>query len=576
MAHKSQATPSEIPTRMTNNNAQAPATNGCYLRDLGRAPAVIVLVIILAIGGAIRIRYLGQFDSARFEMMGDNAHHFNIAHNIAAGRGPVTDFIFAYWFRHSSIPAMSDFYPPGYHYSVAAAFLVLGESIETARTVSLLWSLVSIWALYMFACAVFGRGVGVLSAALWAFNRVEITHSVAVMAESQFNALFLLGAWMAVLSYRASRAWMWATTGLFIGAAALTKGLAYPLLFTAVLLLAASWLKGRHKLLHTAGMLILVSVCYALPQAYWAYQTKQYFGKPLFSHGYSVMISNDWAKSTYRTARPTLAEYLSENPGMYPLATRLRHIAKTLRALPLAVTYGIPGAFIVMLGVWLTRGKTTLFLVGTGVLYYAFVLLAAGGDMAWRERYLLPTIAFMCVIAGGALARFTVLLPRSRPTAAWVAVIAVTTVVAWLTLHVPFPPQDLQRTMAYERLGVWLKTNDPSRSPIMCIFVQDVYYATGHPCVMDATRYAQTLARLSLETGDPQTYARRSTEEARYYRVHYLMVDPNISQGETFEGLAANLPGLTLERVYADSEYPLWLYAIHDPEMINPSLNATK
>ena len=256
---------------------------GAPSRDLGRGPAIVILLIILALSVLVRVNYLGQFDSSRFEMMGDNAHHFNIAHNIAAGRGPVTDFIFSYWFRHPRIPAMSDFYPPGYHYCVAAAFKLFGESIATAKAVSLVWSLASIVAIYLFARAVFGRGVGVLAAAVWGFNRVEITHSVAVMAESQFNALFFFGAWIAVLAYRADRAWMWAITGLLAGAATLTKGLAYPLLFTALTMLVLGWFKGRWPARRAATMLLLLFACYVVPQTYWAYQTKAYFGKPLFS-----------------------------------------------------------------------------------------------------------------------------------------------------------------------------------------------------------------------------------------------------------------------------------------------------
>lgn len=508
-------------------------------------------------------------------MMGDNAHHFNIAHNIAGGRGPVTDFIFSYWFRHPRIPAMSDFYPPGYHCSVAAAFNVFGESIATARVVSLAWSLASIVAIYLFARALFGRGIGVLAAAVWGLNRVEITHSVAVMAESQFNALFFLGAWMALLSYRSNRAWMWAITGLLAGAATLTKGLAYPLLFTAVILLAIGWYKSRWSVRRAVVMLVLLGACYTVPQAYWAYQTKVYFGKPLFSHGYSVMICNDWSKSTYRTMPPTVSEYIAENPPGYPIKTRLLHVGKTIHALPLAVTFGIPGAAIILLGAWLARGKKSAFIVGMGVMYYAFVLLAAGGNMAWRERYLLPPIALMCVLAGVAVARAAGMLPwRRRETLAWSAVVAATIAVGWFTLRVPPPPQELSRTLAYERLGVWLKANAPAGSPLMCMLVQDVFYATGHPCVMDATRSARNLARISIELRDASTYAHRSSEEARFYGVRYLVADPNVAEGETLENLADNLPGLTLERVYADSEYPLWLYEIRDTATTAPATAA--
>lgn len=558
--------PADTPSRAAPPPAP-PVPPAFALPDLPRWAAVTLLVIVVALAAAARLQYLTQFDSSRFEMGGDNAHHFNLAHNIAAGRGPVTDFVFSYWFRHPGFPAMSDFYPPGYHYAVAAAFRVFGESIATARAVSLAWSLASVVALYLFASSLFGRGGGVLAAIAWAFNRVEVTHSVAVMAESQFNALFLLGAWAAVLSYRRDRAWLWAITGLLAGAATLTKGLAYPLLFTALVLLALGWKQGRWPLRRAVVMLAVIGACYAIPQAPWAYQTYRYYGKPLYSHGYSVMICSDWSKSTYRTAPPTLREYLAENEPGYPLATRLRHVGKTARALPLAVSFGLPGVALVLAGAWVARGRMAALVIGMGVVYYGFVVLAAGGDLAWRERYLLPMLALMAILSAVAIARAGAMLPWKRNAlAAWATLALLAVIGGWLTMRVPHPPQDVPRIEAYERLGKWVRDNTPAGAPLLCQAVQDVNYATGHPTVMDATRSARSMARLGLEQSPPASYERRSAEEAARYGVRYLVVDPNITADESRESLLRNLPGCELVQVYADDVYPLWLYAIGGPE----------
>ena len=58
--------------------------------------------------------------------------HYNIAFNIAKGIGPKTSFIFSYWFSHENIPALTDVYPPGFHY-FSAFFLLFNDHYLTGR-----------------------------------------------------------------------------------------------------------------------------------------------------------------------------------------------------------------------------------------------------------------------------------------------------------------------------------------------------------------------------------------------------------------------------------------------------------
>lgn len=567
-------TPSVSPTHAVPAGASQMRTlarNAVTIPDLGPVTAIFLLLIVICVGVAVRLQYLGTFDARYFEMMGDNAHHYNIAHNIAAGNGPVTNFVFGYWFRHPRIPAMSDFYSPGYHYSVGAAFLLFGESIHTARMTSLAWSALSFVALYLLASELFGCGVGVLSTAIWAFNRVEVTHSIAVMTESQFITFFLAGAWAALVAYRLDRAWFWAATGLLAGAAASTKGVAQPLLLGAAVFLVLGYRRGRWPAWRVPAMLAVTAVMYLAPQAPWAIQTHRYFGKPLFSHAYSVVISNDWSKSTYRTNPPTLAEYLRDNPPGYPILTRVRHVWRTMRNLPSSVSLGPLGVALILTGTWLARGPKSLTLVGLGVVYYAFILGVAGGDNAWRERYLLPLIALMSILAAVTVSSAARFLPWRRHGVSWLALLAATALAGWLTLSVPPPPQDLRRQHAYERMGQWVQKNTPADAPIMATFVQDVHFFTQRPTVMDPTLQAISLARGGLEHGDPSTYLNRSTEEVAYYHVAYVVVDPITSNGESEEQILGCYPGLILEAVYSDAEFPIRLFAVFGSRDIAPA-----
>lgn len=71
-----------------------------------------------------------------------------------------------------------------------------------------------------------------------------------------------------------------------------------------------------------------------------------------------------------------------------------------------------------------------------------------------------------------------------------------------------------------------------------------------------------SVASQTRSTPNAAAYSNRSAEEVRFYGVRYLLVDPNLADGETPEGLVANVAGMTLDRVYSDPAYPLWIYEI--------------
>ena len=70
------------------------------------------------VGLILRLTYLyfkvGEI--SKINLGGDPCHHFNIAYNISKLNGPKTDFIFAFWHRHETLPALTDVYPPGFHF----------------------------------------------------------------------------------------------------------------------------------------------------------------------------------------------------------------------------------------------------------------------------------------------------------------------------------------------------------------------------------------------------------------------------------------------------------------------------
>lgn len=521
------------------------------------------LLLIIGASAYLRFEYLGRFSADRFEFGGDNAHHYNIARNIAHGRGAVTDFIFSYWFRHPSLPALSDFYPPGYHTSVAAAFVMFGESIHTARMTSLFWSLLSVVALFLLARELANAITGLIAAALWAINRTEIMHSVSVMAESQFAALFLLGAWLGVRAYHSNRLWMWALAAVVTGLAGITKGIAHPLFVALGLLALAGWYQKRWSFQHTFVIGAVLIVGYALPMIPWALETRAYFGKAMYSNSYFVLYADDWSRCVYETTPPTLTSYLREKGLAFALRARWHHLQQTLAIAPQAVSLGKWGLLAAVAGVILFQRFSAAFLLGLGLVYYAFLLLAAGGMFAWRERYLLPCLAIVCIFSARGLQW---LLEQDYPRR-WLRAVALLAVLlagiqGVQQLTTLRPPQDRLRLETYERFADWSHVHVPTDAIFMGVLVQEIAYFTQRRAVMEPYSVAWNLHRMGMEKRSPSEFLHRNPEEIRRYDVTHVMIDLRTTSFEKLDQALEGFPGVSLDLIYRDADYPLSVYRI--------------
>src|SRR4051812_33885258 len=132
-------------------------------------------VLLLTSSAYLRLAYLWSLtdDPNRINFGGDACHHYNIAWNIAHGRGPFTDFIFSFWFHHPALPALTDIYPPGVHYVLGICLTLFGDGYGTARWTCFVFGSVACLIVYLLSRRFLGRPLSLLAAAIVALNPVH-------------------------------------------------------------------------------------------------------------------------------------------------------------------------------------------------------------------------------------------------------------------------------------------------------------------------------------------------------------------------------------------------------------------
>jgi len=180
----------------------------------------LVLAAILAVGLLLRGLYLHEIaDTTEFSSpAADAAFHDYWARALITGdwSAPAQNpnpFI-------SSVPFVR---PPGYPYFLAASYALTGGSYLGARIVQLGLGLVNIWLAFLLGRAIFGRTVGLITAALvathWALIYFENElHAPVLLISLSLGLMLVLVGW-----YRRPAWWRLLVAGLLLGAMALVR-----------------------------------------------------------------------------------------------------------------------------------------------------------------------------------------------------------------------------------------------------------------------------------------------------------------------------------------------------------------
>jgi 4-amino-4-deoxy-L-arabinose transferase-like glycosyltransferase len=267
----------------------------------------IIFLIILSF--FLRLQFLLTKAGDLFlpNLGGDPCHHYNIAYNISKGIGPTTNFIFSYWFLHPSLPALTDIYPPGFHY-FSAFFLIFNDSYLTARIVVFLLSIFSIFLAYLIGKKVHSQNAGFIAAFILVFNLHHIENSTVFMRDN-FNLLIVQLFFYNFLFLNKIRSFL--LIGLITGYASIT----IPGWIILILIIIINFFYNfkRKKLSFNLYSFIFFVLGFLTIFTVWADVTKQYFGVVYYSNlNFYPIVNKSWREMMHFREVPNLKNFILE------------------------------------------------------------------------------------------------------------------------------------------------------------------------------------------------------------------------------------------------------------------------
>jgi 4-amino-4-deoxy-L-arabinose transferase-like glycosyltransferase len=279
--------------------------------------STLLCLALITSAAFLRLTFLSSLtrDINSLNFGGDPCHHYNIAWNIARGNGPVTDFIFSYWFRHPALPALTDIYPPGVHYVLAFFLRILGEDYGSARLACLIFGSIAACPVYFMARHFLGRGLSFTAAAIVVLNAVHLEHSTVVM--TPVIASFFV--WLAVLAFlRLKGAYGW--KGALAGWAHLCMSAVPPLILAFLVSESIQWRIERFPVRELFRRAIATGLGLGVVLAPWAYKTYSYFGKVFYTNFKFYPITDSWVPMNWQTTPPSWAGFVAQSGGLWKVA----------------------------------------------------------------------------------------------------------------------------------------------------------------------------------------------------------------------------------------------------------------
>ena len=170
------------------------------------------IILVLFLHGAIILNYPPAKDNSMFLYMGQG---------ILNGEVPYTDNF--------------DMKPPGIYFIYAFIIMIFGNTIKGVYLFDLLWSLITILAVWKLAKYLFGRKVGLIACFFYGFLYFPCGNLWFYgQAEAFSNLLIVLGMYLFFLAEDKNKKPYFFFSGLFLGAASLIK---YPLIAGLICLL---------------------------------------------------------------------------------------------------------------------------------------------------------------------------------------------------------------------------------------------------------------------------------------------------------------------------------------------------
>ena len=139
--------------------------------------------IYLILFGSIIIRFiyfLFETDNKFLPSLGgDVCYHYNLALNLASGKGFTINFIYSYWNIFDKFPVFGDLYLPGF-YLLASTFLLFSNSYFFVQLFNLIISILNIVFSFYLGKNLRNENLGIISSLIVAFIFSNILYLLTV------------------------------------------------------------------------------------------------------------------------------------------------------------------------------------------------------------------------------------------------------------------------------------------------------------------------------------------------------------------------------------------------------------
>lgn len=342
------------------------------------------------VGLILRLTYLyfkvGEI--SKINLGGDPCHHFNIAYNISKLNGPKTDFIFAFWHRHETLPALTDVYPPGFHF-FSALFIFFYDDFLISRIIPLIIFFLNIYLIILIANKINRKDLGVITSLLILVNYFHIENSVVFMTVTFYMLLIQIFFYFLII-FDINKKFIF-FIGLSIGYSSITFG-GWQVLFIIILIYLIT---NKHKILKDYILLLFGFLLIAIP---WGIVTYDYFGTPYYSNLNFYPIVKEWSLMNISTTKPTLEMFISNLDYVEYFKNHFLWFFKNLYLFSLILfpSFLFPLSFLLI--PMLIHGAIKLkkygfYFLGFIFLYYAtlsFASYATNGNL--EPRHFLPLL----------------------------------------------------------------------------------------------------------------------------------------------------------------------------------------
>lgn len=498
------------------------------------------LIIIIFFSSLIRIQYLFNYsgDLNFPNLGGDPCHHYNSAYNFSKFFLPQNDFIFSYWFRHESLPALIDIYPPGFYIFLGFFLFLFGDSYFVARIFNFLVGILNITLTYLIGLKIKSKNLAILSSLAVSINIFHIENSTVVMNVVFSMLVIQISILSFLLFFKGNKTWFF--IGFLTGISYLTYTASQVILFCFFAFLIIEYYYNKILLSDFLNKIIFLLIGYIMVLLPWAFITYEYFGNIFYSNMNYYPFTNSFSYMMFKTTPPSILDYLINNISFEYFKTICLWTLKDIinGSLYLTPTLFFIFSFLLFpfmfVSFYYGDSKIRLFLIIFLLIFIINIIgSTANNGILWPRHYV-PLLSISSFISFFGMILFyekfilrkkllnlhNIIKPldilfKNKIIFIFLIFIISLSTSAGLIYKENYVSKSFwnREHQHFYNFGTWIENNTAPNSTIMYgLTPQDAWCATNRKIVGDPT------FRLSL---DPK----RAQYEVDYYNVDYLWID---------------------------------------------------